>query len=128
MSPKKPIPKPGPFAFLKIPRNIVIFILICTAIHMGLTALFLYWNYSVLNTFYTSGKTLTWAGQLLGRLNEITQWPTIKYLSQNESLISSLPAYSFYVALFLNSLLWALVILGIMLIIRKFFTPKSRAN
>jgi hypothetical protein len=119
MSHRKPIRKEAPFTSLESRRNKLIFIFIFTLVHMLLTAIFFFWNYSVLLANIETGKPLTWAGQLLIRISEIFQWPLIISLAQNEFVQKVLPAYSFYIALFLNSLLWTLVVLGILLLIKS---------
>jgi hypothetical protein len=127
MSNKKIVNNSDPLPLFHSGKNRLLFVLVFTPIHMLLTYVFFYLNYSSLLRNMETGSSLTWTGQLLIFLSDLFQWPLIRYLSQSEFVIKTLPSYSFYIVLFLNSLLWALVVLGIILLLRSLWM-RNRKN
>ncbi len=100
-------------------RSKILFLFSFTLLHMLLTALFFYWSFSVVMGYSANDKPVSAAGAILVRVSDFFQWPLIISLARNEFLRNALPNYSVYIIMFLNSLLWALVALGIILWLRK---------
>ena len=119
MSHRKPIRGNDSFISLRSRRSKIVFIICFTLIHMLLTALFFFWSFSVVMGYSADDKSLPAAGELLVRISDFFQWPLIISLARVEFLRNALPNYSLYIIVLLNSLLWALVALGIVLWLRK---------
>ncbi len=114
--------KPSP-RWLSHPKEKLIFILVFTVAHVLLTLGLFYWNYSSLLANMQTGAALTPAGQVLIKVSEAFQWPLIISLAQNQA-ITNLPTYSFYIVVLLNSLLWALVALLLIILVQALTKPR----
>jgi len=97
----------------------VLFALIVTVLHMLLTGLLFMLSFSLVMGSAAVDQPLSLVGEIVYRLSQLFQWPLVILLGRSEFLAEVLPAYSVIFILFLNSLLWALVILGIILGIMK---------
>jgi len=53
------------------------------------------------------------------QLSEIFQWPLITWLGRSDLLRAVLPSFSLPIIALLNSLMWAIAVLGIMVWVRK---------
>ncbi|OGO14165.1 MAG: hypothetical protein A2Y53_06510 [Chloroflexi bacterium RBG_16_47_49] len=119
MSHRRPIRGKDSFLSLRSTRSKQFFVVSFTVLHMLLTGLFFFWSFSVVMAHADDSNPLPASAELLVRISDIFQWPLIITISSIASLRTVLPAYSVYIALLLNSLLWALVALGIILWLRK---------
>jgi hypothetical protein len=96
----------------------VLFVIIFTLLHMLLTALLFLISFSFTMSIADTDKSLPLIGEMFYRLSQIFQWPVMISLSRMGQL-HNIPAYSGIFILFLNSLLWAVAILSIILGITK---------
>lgn len=106
-------------------KGVFLFTLIATAIHMLLTVLLFLFSYSVVMSFSSRDLPLPFAGEILYRISQIFQWPLIILLGRIEFLQQALPVYSGFFILLLNSLLWALAALVIVLGVLKILHNKE---
>jgi hypothetical protein len=92
----------------------VLFVLIFTVLHMLLTVLLFLISFSFVMSIADTDKSLSLIGEIFYRLSQFFQWPVMISLSRMGQL-NNIPAYYGIFILFLNSLMWAVVILGIIL-------------
>jgi len=97
----------------------VLFIIIFTLLHMFLTGLLFMASFSVVLANANDDKPLPLAGKALVMVSEIFQWPLMIPIGRIEFLRDVLPNFSLYIILLLNSLIWALVALGILIRLRR---------
>lgn len=103
-----------------------LFIIIFTLLHMLVTVLLFFWSFSVVMGNADDGEPLPIAGEILLQVSEVFQWPVFIPLGRIEFLGDILPAYSGIFILLLNSLVWALVALIIVLGIQRILRRKRK--
>lgn len=125
MKPQRAISNEDNFLGLSSPKGKFLFTLIITAIHMLLTVLLFLFSFSVVMSFSSRDQPLPFAGEILYRISQIFQWPLIVPLGRIEFLQEALPVYSGIFILLLNSLVWALAALVIVLGALKILPDKE---
>ena len=96
-----------------------LFIIIFTVLHLILSVLLFLWSFSIVMGKLDDGRTLAFGQELIIHISDIFLWPVFIPLGQVESLREILPAWSAIFILLLNSLLWAIVALMLVLGIQK---------
>jgi hypothetical protein len=97
----------------------VLFVLVFTLIHMLITVGLFLASFYVVMANADDGKPLPAEAEILVRVSDVFQWPVLAPLGQIEFLRNVLPVYSVYIILPINSLVWALTALGIVLGLRR---------
>ena len=104
---------------LQTPKSRALFIIIFTLLHLILSVLLFLWSFSIVMGKMDDGRILTSGEVLIIHISDIFLWPVFIPLGQVESLREILPAWSAIFILLLNSLLWAIVALMLLLGIQK---------
>jgi hypothetical protein len=104
---------------LQTSKNRLLFIAFFTLVHLVLSVLLFLWSFSIVMGKLDDGRTLAYGQELIIHISDIFLWPVFIPLGQAESLREILPAWSAIFILLLNSLLWAIVALMLVLSIQK---------
>lgn len=97
----------------------LLFVLGFTLVHMALSMLTFLWSFSVVMAHADDGLPLTAGGRIILWLSQAFQAPLISGLSRVDYLQQMLPSFFVIIILFLNSLLWGLVALGIVVLLTR---------
>ena len=100
-------------------RNKVLFVLVFTLLHMVLSVALFLWSFSTVMGNMDNGAPLAIGEELIISISDILLWPIFIPLGQVDTLREILPAWAGIFILILNSLVWALVGLGVVLGIQK---------
>ena len=104
---------------LQTSKKRALFIVIFTLLHLIMTVMLFMWSFSIVMGKMDDGRTLTAGEELIIHISDIFLWPVFIPLGQVEFLREILPAWSAVFILLLNSLLWAVIALLLMLGIQK---------
>ena len=97
----------------------LIFIILFTIIHFLLSFLFFLWSFSVVMGKMDQGDAYSGAEQIILRVSDILLYPVFIPLGQVDILREYLPAWAGIVILILNSLVWALAALALVLWVKR---------
>jgi hypothetical protein len=126
MSFRKPVRKEGPFRWIRSRKGRNIFVVVFTLVHILLTTLFFFWSFSAVMATTEGIDASSQSAKILVQISDFFTWPILFLLFQNTSLQNVLPNFTLYIAVFLNSLLWALAVLGLLLGLSEILRSRRR--